>query len=194
MKARVEIGFRPGVLDPEAQAIGRALGSLGFDSVREVRRTKVIELELDGSDAAGAEAAGEGDVRAAAGESGDRDVSDRDRWARSRLLSSYEHDFYSWTQQQSQAAAPRCRCSALNAPAGVDWANLAQEIWELGLSLELQLYHRYVVLLQHLLKWRYQHRLSGGSWRGTINEQRRRISRLLQEESRSEAEAARRVR
>ena len=56
MKARVEIGFRPGVLDPEAQAIGRALGSLGFDSVREVRRTKVIELELDSGDAASAEA------------------------------------------------------------------------------------------------------------------------------------------
>jgi phosphoribosylformylglycinamidine synthase subunit PurS len=56
VKARVEIGFRPGVLDPEAQAIGRALGSLGFDSVREVRRTKVIELELDSGDAASAEA------------------------------------------------------------------------------------------------------------------------------------------
>jgi phosphoribosylformylglycinamidine synthase PurS subunit len=56
VKARVEIGFRPGVLDPEAQAIGRALGSLGFDSVREVRRTKVIELEVDSGDAASAEA------------------------------------------------------------------------------------------------------------------------------------------
>jgi phosphoribosylformylglycinamidine synthase subunit PurS len=56
VRARVEIGFRPGVLDPEAQAIGRALGSLGFDSVREVRRTKVIELEVDSGDAASAEA------------------------------------------------------------------------------------------------------------------------------------------
>jgi hypothetical protein len=90
----------------------------------------------------------------------------------------YEHDFYSWTQQQSQALR-RAADERVNAPADVDWANLAQEIWELGLSLELQLYNRYVVLLQHLLKWRYQHRLSGPSWRGTINEQRRRISRLL---------------
>ncbi len=56
MRARVEIGFRPGVLDPEAQAIGRALGSLGFEGVREVRRTKVIELELEDGDAALAEA------------------------------------------------------------------------------------------------------------------------------------------
>jgi phosphoribosylformylglycinamidine synthase PurS subunit len=50
VRARVEIGFRPGVLDPEAQAIGRALGSLGFEGVRQVRRTKVIELELEAAD------------------------------------------------------------------------------------------------------------------------------------------------
>ena len=48
MRARVEIGFRPGVLDPEAQAIGKALAALGFAGVRGVRRTKVIELELEG--------------------------------------------------------------------------------------------------------------------------------------------------
>ncbi len=56
MRARVEIGFRPGVLDPEAQAIGRALGSLGFSGVRGVRRTKVIELDLDARDREAAEA------------------------------------------------------------------------------------------------------------------------------------------
>ncbi len=56
MRARVEIAFRPGVLDPEAQAIGKALGSLGFKAVREVRRTKVIELDLEAADRASAEA------------------------------------------------------------------------------------------------------------------------------------------
>ncbi len=56
MRARVEIGFRPGVLDPEAQAIGKALSSLGFSGVREVRKTKVIELELEAADRAAAEA------------------------------------------------------------------------------------------------------------------------------------------
>ena len=49
---------------------------------------------------------------------------------------------------------------------------LAEEIGDLGLSLERELYHRYVVLLAHLLKWRYQPRSAGASWRGTINEQR----------------------
>lgn len=55
MKARVEVSFRDGVLDPEAQAIGRALASLGFGDVRSVRRTKVIELDLATTDRATAE-------------------------------------------------------------------------------------------------------------------------------------------
>jgi phosphoribosylformylglycinamidine synthase len=56
LKARVEVSFRPGVLDPEAQAIGRALGSLGFAGVKDVRRAKVIELDLEAGDRASAEA------------------------------------------------------------------------------------------------------------------------------------------
>ena len=56
MRARVEVSFRPGVLDPETQAIHRALGSLGFDGVHEVRRAKVIELDLEARDRASAEA------------------------------------------------------------------------------------------------------------------------------------------
>lgn len=55
MKARVEVAFREGVLDPEAVAIGRALASLGFDGVRDVRKVKVIELDLDAQDQASAE-------------------------------------------------------------------------------------------------------------------------------------------
>jgi phosphoribosylformylglycinamidine synthase subunit PurS len=56
VKARVEISFRPGVLDPEAQAIHRALGGIGFDGVQDVRRAKVIELELTAGDRASAKA------------------------------------------------------------------------------------------------------------------------------------------
>jgi phosphoribosylformylglycinamidine synthase PurS subunit len=56
VKARVEVSFRQGVLDPEAQAIGRALGSLGFSGVKGVRRAKVIELDLEAGDRASAEA------------------------------------------------------------------------------------------------------------------------------------------
>lgn len=56
MKAKVEVTFRPGVLDPEAQAIGKALTGLGFSGVRGVRRVKVIELDLDAAGVAEAEA------------------------------------------------------------------------------------------------------------------------------------------
>lgn len=90
----------------------------------------------------------------------------------------YEEDFYSWTHEQTE----RLRREAdlrRNDPAGLDWEHLAEEIWGLGLSLENELYHRYVVLIAHLLKWQAQPRLRGGSWRGTISEQRYRIARLL---------------
>ena len=46
MKARIEISFRPGVLDPEAVAIERALGGVGCAGISGVRKAKVIELEL----------------------------------------------------------------------------------------------------------------------------------------------------
>ena len=47
MKAIVSISLRGGVLDPEARAIAGSLESLGFDNVRDVRRVRRIELDLD---------------------------------------------------------------------------------------------------------------------------------------------------
>ncbi len=53
MKARVHIMLKPGVLDPQGEAVRHALGSLGFDGVNSVRQGKVIELDLaDGTDEA----------------------------------------------------------------------------------------------------------------------------------------------
>ncbi len=51
MKARVHVMLKNGVLDPQGKAVQHALGSLGFDGVNDVRQGKVIELELDESDA-----------------------------------------------------------------------------------------------------------------------------------------------
>jgi len=56
MKARVHVRLKDGVLDPQGAAIGRALAQLGFASVGEVRQGKMIELQLDGTDRAEAEA------------------------------------------------------------------------------------------------------------------------------------------
>ena len=51
MKVRIHISLKPGVLDPQGQAIGNALKSLGFAGVGEVRQGKLIELELAEKDA-----------------------------------------------------------------------------------------------------------------------------------------------
>lgn len=50
MKARVTVGFRDGVLDPEAVAIQRALAGQGFSGVQAVKRQKVILLDLAATD------------------------------------------------------------------------------------------------------------------------------------------------
>ncbi len=50
MKARVHVTLKQGVLDPQGEAVRRALGSLGFGGVGDVRMGKVIEIELDGTD------------------------------------------------------------------------------------------------------------------------------------------------
>jgi phosphoribosylformylglycinamidine synthase PurS subunit len=54
LKARITITLKPGVLDPQGQAIQGALKSLGYDGVQSVRQGKVIDIEL--ADGAGAEA------------------------------------------------------------------------------------------------------------------------------------------
>ena len=51
MKAIVHVTLKNGVLDPQGKAIEHALDGLGFDGVGEVRQGKVIELDLEASDA-----------------------------------------------------------------------------------------------------------------------------------------------
>jgi len=51
VKARVVVTLKRSVLDPQGQAVGRALGALGFTEVKDVRLGKIIELDLEESDA-----------------------------------------------------------------------------------------------------------------------------------------------
>jgi phosphoribosylformylglycinamidine synthase PurS subunit len=51
VKARVVVTLKRSVLDPQGQAVTRALASLGFGEVKDVRLGKIIELELDETDA-----------------------------------------------------------------------------------------------------------------------------------------------
>lgn len=56
MEARIVVRLRPGVLDPQGTTIRKALESLGFPEVRELRVGKILELTLDETDRARAEA------------------------------------------------------------------------------------------------------------------------------------------
>ena len=50
MKATVLVRPKHGILDPQGEAVESALGHLGF-SVSEARVGKVVDLEVDASDA-----------------------------------------------------------------------------------------------------------------------------------------------
>lgn len=56
MKARVHVYLKPGVLDPQGQAVANSLQHLGFEEVSEARQGKLIEIELDTADAEEAQA------------------------------------------------------------------------------------------------------------------------------------------
>ncbi|MEJ7817195.1 MAG: phosphoribosylformylglycinamidine synthase subunit PurS [Thermoleophilaceae bacterium] len=47
MKARVLIRPKEGILDPQGQAVERALPALGFAGVEEVRVGRLVELEVE---------------------------------------------------------------------------------------------------------------------------------------------------
>lgn len=49
MKARVYVSPKPTVLDPQGQAIRRALNAHGHPSVSDVRQGKYFEIEVDGA-------------------------------------------------------------------------------------------------------------------------------------------------
>ncbi len=54
MKAVVNVFLKEGVLDPQGKAARHALGSLGFNGVKEVRIGKQIVINLDATSKADA--------------------------------------------------------------------------------------------------------------------------------------------
>ena len=55
MRARVYVTLKPGVLDPQGQAVGKTLGRLGYNEVSSVRIGKFVEVEIDAADTATAQ-------------------------------------------------------------------------------------------------------------------------------------------
>ena len=50
MQVTITIEKKPGVLDPEAQAVNQALASLGFDDLQNVKMGKQITVSIDTDD------------------------------------------------------------------------------------------------------------------------------------------------
>jgi len=55
-EARIEVGHRPGILDPQGGVIERALPALGYGNVSHVRVGKSIRLIVEAADEATARA------------------------------------------------------------------------------------------------------------------------------------------
>ena len=51
MKATVLVRLKTEVLDPQGDAVRRALGKLGFEGVKGVRVGKLVEIEIDAAHA-----------------------------------------------------------------------------------------------------------------------------------------------
>ncbi|MFI5300131.1 MAG: phosphoribosylformylglycinamidine synthase subunit PurS [Polyangiales bacterium] len=47
VRATVIVRLKGEVLDPQGDAVRRALGGMGFEGVRDVRIGKIVEVELD---------------------------------------------------------------------------------------------------------------------------------------------------
>ncbi|WP_067517574.1 DUF29 domain-containing protein [Endozoicomonas ascidiicola] len=86
----------------------------------------------------------------------------------------YNTDFYSWIQQQ----ADLLRQGRLGE---IDLDNILEEIESMGRSEYRQLSHRLDILLMYLLKWCYQPGHRSSSWKGSIEEQRFRLSRVIKD-------------
>ena len=78
----------------------------------------------------------------------------------------YQDDIAAWAEEQ----AALIRSGQLDR---LDWANIAEEIQDVGKSEQRELASRMAVLLAHLLKWQFQPERQSNSWRRTIKEQRR---------------------
>jgi hypothetical protein len=96
------------------------------------------------------------------------------------LKLEYDQDFQQWIEHHLILFKEK-RFDEL------DIEHLIEELKDMGKSNQYELNNRFTVLLAHLLKWQYQYKqlqdqwgtFTGGSWRGTITEQRLQITKLL---------------
>ena len=86
----------------------------------------------------------------------------------------YDQDFYLWIETTAKQLKEG-RFSE------IDLENLIEEIESMGRSEKRALESNLVVLLMHLLKYKYQLEKRSNSWLSTIFEHRRRLNKNLQD-------------
>jgi len=85
---------------------------------------------------------------------------------------SYDQDYYLWFADQA-------RLLRAGTWQQLDVEHLAEELEDMGKREKRALRSRTVVLLAHLLKYRFQPQHRSASWNGTIREQRKQLAELL---------------
>lgn len=88
--------------------------------------------------------------------------------------SLYEKDFRLWTETHVNLLKEG-KFSEIDLP------NLIEEIDSIGKREKRELRSRLIVLLMHLLKWKYQPNKRSESWISTISEQRLSLEELLED-------------
>ena len=86
----------------------------------------------------------------------------------------YEEDFVAWAAETAQLLLER-RFDE------IDIDSLAAEVEAMAGSDRRELRSRVVVILVHLLKWKYQPEKRSGSWESTVETQRRELRYLLEQ-------------
>jgi hypothetical protein len=89
-------------------------------------------------------------------------------------LGLYDQDFYLWIE----TTAKQLKEGRFS---DVDIENLIEEIESMGRSEKHALESNLVVILMHLLKYKYQPEKRSNSWKGTIREHRRRLTRTFKD-------------
>ena len=87
---------------------------------------------------------------------------------------TYEQDFVGWLNTQAELL----KTGKVNE---LDIKNLVEEIEAMGRSEKRELESSMIILVMHLLNWTFQPNYQSRSWANTINEQRRRIGRVIKD-------------
>ncbi len=90
------------------------------------------------------------------------------------LTEIYEKDFNQWLE----ITANLLKENKFNE---LDLENLIIEIEAMGKNNQRELASRLIILIMHLLKWKYQPKKKSRSWLSTINEQRLQLELLLEQ-------------